>query len=62
MTRPVSPLTFPGPAERRRAEAAIVALLGALTVAAWVLTVHRMRGMDMGPNTDPGSLGFFVGI
>src|SRR5207248_870517 len=62
MARPVSPLTFPGPAERRRAEAAIVALLGALTVAAWVLTVNRMRGMDMGPNTDPGSLGFFVGI
>jgi predicted metal-binding membrane protein len=40
----------------------LVGALAALAAAAWILTVHRMRGMDMGPNTDPGALGWFVGI
>jgi predicted metal-binding membrane protein len=35
-----------------------------LTVAliTWVVTVQRMRGMDAGPGTDLGTLGWFVGI
>ena len=35
-----------------------------LTVAlmTWVVTVQRMRGMDVGPGTDLGTLGWFVGI
>jgi predicted metal-binding membrane protein len=40
------------------------ALAGALLVlaaAAWVATDLRMAGMDAGPGTDPGSLGFFLG-
>jgi pentapeptide MXKDX repeat protein len=29
---------------------------------AWIVTVERMRGMDAGPGTDLGGLGWFVGI
>jgi predicted metal-binding membrane protein len=39
------------------------ALAGALLVvaaAAWVATDLRMAGMDAGPGTDPGALGFFL--
>ncbi len=32
-----------------------------LAAAAWVATVVRMRGMDMGPGTDLGTLSFFAG-
>ncbi len=31
-------------------------------LAAWIVTVDRMRGMDAGPGTDLGGLGWFVGI
>ncbi|MDQ3992585.1 MAG: DUF2182 domain-containing protein [Actinomycetota bacterium] len=36
-------------------------LLGAALVA-WAITVERMRGMDGGPGTDLGGLGWFLGI
>jgi predicted metal-binding membrane protein len=36
-------------------------LLGAAGVA-WVITFERMRGMDEGPGTDLGGLGWYVGI
>jgi predicted metal-binding membrane protein len=36
-------------------------LLGAALVA-WIVTVQRMRGMDDGPGTDLGALGWYVGI
>jgi predicted metal-binding membrane protein len=36
-------------------------LLGAALVA-WIVTIERMRGMDMGPGTDLGSLGWYVGV
>jgi len=32
----------------------------ALGALAWLLTRQRMLGMDAGPGTDPGSLGFYV--
>lgn len=35
-------------------------LLGALV--AWIVTVQRMRGMDAGPGTDLGGLGWYLGI
>ncbi len=35
-------------------------LAGALT--AWIVTVDRMRGMDAGPGTDLGGLGWYLGI
>jgi predicted metal-binding membrane protein len=40
---------------------AAVLLLGA-ALAAWIVTVARMRGMDAGPGTDLGGLGWFLGI
>lgn len=36
-------------------------LLGAASVA-WIVTVERMRGMDEGPGTDLGGLGWYLGI
>jgi predicted metal-binding membrane protein len=38
------------------------ALLLAGALAAWIVTVQRMRGMDAGPGTDLGGLGWFLGI
>src|SRR5262249_60626747 len=40
--------------------ATTVVLAGALV--AWIVTVDRMRGMDAGPGTDLGGLGWYVGI
>jgi predicted metal-binding membrane protein len=40
---------------------AALLLLGAAVVA-WAVTVERMRGMDAGPGTDLGGLGWFLGI
>jgi predicted metal-binding membrane protein len=37
-------------------------LLGGLVVAAWAVTVERMQGMDAGPGTDLGGLGWYLGI
>jgi predicted metal-binding membrane protein len=37
-------------------------LLVAFAGIAWVVTVDRMQGMDMGPGTDLGGLGWFVGV
>ena len=37
-------------------------MIGLATVAAacWAVTVHRMQGMDMGPGTDLGGVGWFA--
>ena len=40
----------------------VAAVLVGLTLAAWILTFDRMRGMDAGPGTDLGGLGWFLGI
>ena len=37
-------------------------LLVAGAVAAWAVTAARMRGMDAGPGTDLGGLGWYLGI
>jgi predicted metal-binding membrane protein len=37
-------------------------LLIAAAAVAWVVTVNRMTGMDMGPGTDLGGLGWFAGV
>jgi predicted metal-binding membrane protein len=38
----------------------LVALLVALAAVGWAVTDERMAGMDAGPGTDPGALGFYV--
>ena len=40
----------------------IAASVLAAALVAWVVTIERMRGMDAGPGTDLGALGWFVGI
>jgi predicted metal-binding membrane protein len=40
----------------------LIALLFALAGVAWWSTADRMRGMDEGPGTDLGTLGWFVGV
>jgi predicted metal-binding membrane protein len=36
-------------------------LLGA-TLVTWIVTIVRMRGMDMGPGTDLGAIGWYLGL
>jgi predicted metal-binding membrane protein len=38
----------------------VAAALLALAGLAWIVTAQRMSGMDAGPGTDPGTLGFFL--
>jgi predicted metal-binding membrane protein len=45
-----------------RARLGVVALLFALAGVAWWSTADRMRGMDEGPGTDLGALGWFLGV
>ena len=42
------------------AEAALGAALVGISALAWFVAAHRMRGMDMGPGTDLGTIAFFV--
>jgi predicted metal-binding membrane protein len=45
-----------------RARLGLVVLLLALAALAWWSTADRMAGMDAGPGTDLGALGWFLGI
>jgi predicted metal-binding membrane protein len=50
-------------AQRRlvaRGELILAGVLLALGMVAWAVTADRMGGMDAGPGTDPGTVGFFV--
>src|SRR6186997_170140 len=38
----------------------LIGTLLALAAVAWVVTGNRMGGMDAGPATDPGTLGFWL--
>src|SRR5262245_44907529 len=49
-------------ARRSQTPATVAVLLVAIALLAWIVTVGRMRGMDAGPGTDLGGLGWFVGI
>jgi predicted metal-binding membrane protein len=40
----------------------LTAALLAAALAAWIVTVQRMHGMDAGPGTDLGGLGWYLGI
>jgi predicted metal-binding membrane protein len=46
----------------RAGQAWPVAVLIALAAGCWVVTANRMEGMDMGPGTDLGGLGWFAGV
>src|SRR5438093_7758814 len=46
----------------RLARSRTTILLVAGAVGAWAVTVYRMRGMDAGPGTDLGGLGWYLGI
>jgi predicted metal-binding membrane protein len=41
-------------------QAGLIAALLALASVAWLIMEHRMTGMDAGPGTDPGSVGFYT--
>jgi predicted metal-binding membrane protein len=45
-----------------RTRLGLVALLFFLAAIGWWFTVDRMRGMDEGPGTDLGTLGWFLGV
>jgi len=45
-----------------RARLGLIALLFGLAGVAWWSTAVRMAGMDAGPGTDLGALGWFVGV
>jgi predicted metal-binding membrane protein len=50
-------------AERRLTAWAVpVGTLGLVAAACWAVTVQRMQGMDMGPGTNLGSLGWFAAV
>lgn len=40
----------------------LAALLLGIALATWIVAIERMRGMDMGPGTDLGALGWYMGI
>src|SRR5215212_4903564 len=40
----------------------LLGVLLALAAIAWVATDNQMSGMDAGPGTDPGTVGFFLGV
>ena len=45
-----------------RSAAPLVGLLLVLAAVGWLVTGDRMAGMDAGPGTDPGALGFFLTV
>jgi predicted metal-binding membrane protein len=45
-----------------RSRLALVALLVGLAAVAWWSTAQRMQGMDEGPGTDLGAVGWFLGV
>jgi predicted metal-binding membrane protein len=52
----------PSPSTAMRSELGIVAALLAVTGLAWWSTADRMAGMDAGPGTALGSVGWFTGV
>jgi predicted metal-binding membrane protein len=49
-------------ASGRTVQLGVIGLVVALAVVAWAITGDRMQGMDAGPGTDLGALGWFAGV
>ena len=45
-----------------RGRTTLVALLLGVALVAWIVSLQRMRGMDTGPGTDLGTLGWYIGV
>src|SRR5438045_9776952 len=43
-----------------RVQTGLLAAVPSAAAIAWLLARNRMLGMDAGPGTDPGSLGFYT--
>jgi predicted metal-binding membrane protein len=56
-TRSLKPANLP-----RAVQLGLIGLLVALAILAWIITGDRMDGMDAGPGTDLGALGWFLGV
>ncbi len=54
--------SHPSAFARRSFRQGVITVLVGVSLAAWALVVGRMRGMDAGPGTDLGSLGWYLGI
>jgi predicted metal-binding membrane protein len=52
-----APATLP-----RAVQLGMIGLVAAVAILAWIVTGDRMDGMDAGPGTDLGELGWFVGV
>jgi predicted metal-binding membrane protein len=50
------------PVHAARARIALIAILVGLAALAWAVTGRRMEGMDAGPGTDLGGLGFYLTV
>jgi predicted metal-binding membrane protein len=59
---PQRPAAATSPLTAARARLGLVALLFAVAAVGWWSTADRMRGMDEGPWTALGALGWFVGV
>jgi predicted metal-binding membrane protein len=52
----------PWQASRRRLDRGVPTTIAAAILVTWIVTVDRMQGMDAGPGTNLGGLGWFVGV
>lgn len=57
----MAPVVAAGRRRRLRPSLTVAALL-AVALVTWIITISRMRGMDQGPGTELGDLGWFVGV
>ena len=56
-----APASLPRPAPRaQHVQPGLILALLLLAAVGWAVTVERMSGMDAGPGTDPGALGFWI--
>ncbi len=46
----------------RQSPMLVATAIAAATLVTWIVTIDRMQGMDAGPGTSLGSLGWFMGV